>query len=69
MLKSSFGFSSETEEIYYLYKDGDIIAICECPQFTIFYGKINKNNNIYDIEYLLDYEYKFKLLEELKKIN
>ena len=66
-------FSSTTDitrpEIYYTYKDGDIITINDILYPTILFGNIDKRMNHYEIKYIFTFGYDYPLNEELNNIT
>ena len=53
---------------YFYHNNYDIIKFIEFRQFTIFIGKYNFRENIYDINYILDFDNNAHLEKSLKKL-
>ena len=68
----NFGIHSTAKEIFYYYKDGDIISVYDYSQSLLYFGNINKKDNYYNIKYIFDFEnqnFLYKELDIIKKIG
>ena len=68
----NFGIHSTAKEIFYYYKDGDIISVYDYSQSLLYFGNINKKDNYYNIKYIFDFKnqnFLYKELDIIKKIG
>ena len=68
-IKSKLLLSSSRKEVYYTYNDGDILAIKDYYDYNIFFGKINNEENLFSLRYILSFNIGTDLKNELRYIQ
>ena len=73
IFKKYFDYSFNCKDISYLnFQNNDFISMTHFSQFTIYIGKINKKNFVYNINYILKFTNYYDYIQQqklLSKIN